>query len=220
MAGSLFRALVAARAQAAPHLAERAKNELALLGESAVPALVSGLSVRAVKREDGTVVPVGQTVLHDAAETLSVIGEPAVPGLLDIAGSGEISLVQEAVFALGNIGDPRSEDVLLRLSRDGEWVVRGAAVLALRRYPSAGATERMLEALLDGENYVVQRAAQGLATAKRTDALPGIVDRLEAAVAGGNVFSTRACTWTLAKITGRDLGSDPAAWRAHLAGNR
>lgn len=216
LASTLHRAMVSARAQSAVHLVSRARSEIALLGEDAVPALVGGLSVRAVRREDGTVAPVGQAVLHDAAEALSVIGPPAVPGLLDIAGSGEMSLVQEAVFALGNIGDPRAEGALLRLSRDPEWALRGAAVLALRRLPGEAARDRLVEALSDPETFVAQRAAQGIVTGKRTDCLPGVVDQLERGVAAGAIFQVRACAWALKEVSGRDLGSDPAAWRAFL----
>jgi len=220
LAMNLYRALTTARMQSAPHLVARAKNDLVLLGEDAVPALVGGLSVRAVTREDGTVVPVGQALLHDAAEALSLVGAPAVPGLLDIAGSGELSLVQEAVFALGNIGDPRAEPLLLRLARDPNWSLRGTAVLALRKYPGGAARDRMVEALGDGESFVGEMAARALVTEKRTDALPGIVEELERAVRDGGIARVRACAWTLAKITGKDLGSDPAAWRKHLAEGR
>src|SRR5262245_5174876 len=89
LAWNLYRGMVAARAANAPRLEERARRDLVLMGEAAVPALVGGLSVRAVRREDGQEIRVGLEVLHEAAQALSVIGTPAVPGLMDIAGSGE-----------------------------------------------------------------------------------------------------------------------------------
>lgn len=220
LAWNLYRAMVASRAGGALHLVEDARRDLVLMGEGAVPALVAGLSVRAVRREDGSEVRVGQEVLHDAAETLSLIGEPAVPGLLDIAGSGEKGLVQEAVHALGNIGDPRAEGLLLRLAGDRDWALRGAAVLALRRYRTDRAREALLAALEDPESFVVQRASQAMVTEKRTDCLPGLVEALDRGSRAGRIFTVRAAGWALQRITGESLGTDVAAWRSWLDGNR
>ncbi len=218
LAENLYRAMVAARISGALRLVEEARKDLVLLGADAVPVLVGGLSIRAVHDDQGREMRVGQEVLHLVAEILSVIGAPSVPGLLDIAASGEPNLVGEAVWALGNIGDPRSEELLLRMAAGGEWQVRAAAVLALRRYDSGAARTRMVAALEDAEPLVVERAAQALATGKHRGAARGIVDVLERAMRDGRIQTTRYCVLALQKITGETrIGSDPAAWRERLA---
>ncbi len=213
LAWNLYRGMVAARAGGALRLSERARKELVLMGEAAVPALVAGLSVRAVRREDGEEIRVGQEVLHEAAGALSVIGAASVPGLMDIAGSGEKVVAREAVGALGNIGDPRSEALLLRLADDPDAETRAAAVLALRRFGDGAARGRLVAALEDPDSFVAQRAAQALVTEKRTDAVPDLVVVLERGVREGRIFSVRASSWALQRLTGQNLGSDAAAWR-------
>jgi len=221
LAENLYRAMVASRARGAIHLVERARNELVLLGEPAVPILVGAAATRAVRTPDGEEIRVGQEILHDVAEALSLIGPPSVPGLMDVARSGEKPLVREAVWALGNVGDARSEELLLALAADGDWEVRGTAVFALRRRPSPRAGEALLARLEDPEGFVVQRAAEALAEARRTDLLPGVVDALERSVRDGRTATARAAVWTLRRVSGEDHGDDAAAWRRAIsAGGR
>ena len=216
LAENLYRAMVAARVSGALHLVDEVRKDLKFLGEASVPVLVGGLSVRAVRDEKGREMRVGQEVLHLAADILAYIGPPSVPGLMDIASSGEQNLVGEAVWALGYIGDPRAEGLLLRLAEGGEWNTRAAAVLALRRYGTEAARSRVVAGLEDGEPLVVERAAQALATGKHLAAAPGIVDVLERAVRDGKIQTTRYCVLALRKITGQTFAEDPAAWRAWL----
>ncbi len=218
LAENLYRAMVAARARSAPHLVSAARKELALLGEPAVPILTAGLATRAVRTPEGDELRMGMEVLHDAAEALSVIGAPAVPGLMDIARSGVKVLVREAVWALGNVADPRSEDLLVVLAGDGDWDVRGAAVQALRGYPSARAGETLLARMEDTEGLVVRRSAEALAARGSRDVLPGLVGVLERASTGGRVLQANAAAWTLGRLTGENHGLDAAAWRAALKG--
>jgi hypothetical protein len=220
LAENLYRAMVAARARGALHLAEQARKELVLMGDGAVPVLVGGLAVRAVRTPEGEEIRLGQEVLHEAASALSLVGAPAVPGLLDIAGSGERNLVVEAAWALGNIVDPRAEGLLLRLSRDPAWEVRSAAVLALRGYPTAAARDRMVEALEDPEELVVQRGAQALVSGRHVGELPRVVDVLERGVPAGEILRVRACVFVLRSLTGERIEADPAAWRAALGRGR
>jgi len=186
------------------------------VGEGAVPVLVGGLAIRAVKTDAGEEIRVGQEVLHDAAEALSLIGTPSVPGLMDIARAGETSQVTEALHALGNIGDPRAEATVLEIARSGDWQQRSAAVLALRKYTSEAAVVRMVQALEDPESLVVERAAQALATGRHRTAAPDVVDALERSLRDGRVLPVRACVFVLRSLTGETLGEDPAGWRAKL----
>jgi hypothetical protein len=213
LAENLYRALVASRARGALHLVDVAKKELEYLGEGAVPVLIGAMAVRGVRMAEGGEVAVGQEVIHDAAEAASVIGGPAVPGLLDIAGCGEPSLVKEALWALGNIGDPRAEAALLRLASDPNSFVRAEAVLALRRYGSEPARARMVAALEDEDRLVVERAARALATGKHALSLPAVVDVLDRAAREGKVQVTRACVFVLQSLTDEKIGPDAAAWR-------
>jgi len=218
LAENMYRALVASRARGALHLVEAAKNELRAMGEGAVPVLVGALAVRAVRTAGGGEVAVGQEVLHDAAEVASFAGPPAVPGLLDVAGCGEPSLVTEAVWALGIIGDPRAEEALGRLAAGENPYIRAAAVLALRHYDTEASRARMVAALEDEDRLVVDRAAQALAADRRAAAAPAIVDVLERAARDGKVGTAKACVFALQAITGERIGPDAAAWRRVLPG--
>jgi hypothetical protein len=218
LAENLYRALVASRVKGALHLVDEAKKDLVLMGEAAVPVLVGGLAVRAVRTDRGEEIRVGQEVLHDAAETLALLGPPSVPGLLDVVRGGETSQVTEALQALGNIGDPSAEAAILEASRASDWQVRAAAILALRRYGTEGAQVRMVEALEDPESLVVERAAQALATGRHRAAAPEVVDVLERALREGRVLPVRASLFVLRSLTGETLGEDPDAWRARLGG--
>lgn len=213
LAENVYRALVASRVQGALGLVEEAKKELVFMGEGAVPVLVGALAVRAVRTADGREVTVGQEVLHDAAEAVSVIGAPAVPGLLDIVRSGEPSLVKESLWALGNIADPRAEETIETLTTDPNSFVRSAAVLALRRYDTDPARARMVAALEDADSLVVERGAQALATGRQAAALPAVVDVLERAVREGKGLTVRACEFALQSITGEKGDHDSAGWR-------
>jgi hypothetical protein len=133
LAENLYRAMVMSRAKGALRLVEVSKKELMALRDAAVPVVIGGLSVRATRTPEGEEVRVGQEILHDAAEVASFIGAGAVPGLLDIAACGEPSLSREAIWALGNIADPRSEEALLGLSSDPNISWRSAATPRPRR---------------------------------------------------------------------------------------
>jgi hypothetical protein len=215
LAENLYRAMVASRARGALHLVEEARKDLVLMGDSAVPVLVGGLAVRAVRDSKGEEIRVGQEVLHDAADALSILGPPAVPGLLDIARSGELNLVTEALWALGNIGDPSAEEAILALSRDADYRVRAAAVLALRRYSTEASRARMLEAFDDEESMVAERAAQALVTGKHVEAVRPLVDVLDRAIRDGRILAARASLWALRRLTGEKFDA-PEEWRGWL----
>lgn len=219
LAENLYRALVASRVKGALHLVDEAKKDLVLMGKDAVPILVGGLAVRAVKRADGAELRVGQEVLHDAAEALSLIGAPSVPGLLDVARGGEQNQVVEALGALGNIGptgDDVAEAVILDLSESEDWQVRAAAVLALRKFPTDAARTGMVKALEDTDPLVVERAAQALATGRHRGVALDVVDALDRAMRDARIGTARACVFVLRSLTGETIGEDAAAWRARL----
>jgi hypothetical protein len=216
LAENLYRAMVAARAGGAIHLVQVARKELVLLGEESVSVLIPALATRAVVSPDGQEIRVGQEVLRDTAEALSVIGAASVPGLLDIAGSGVNVLVREAVWALGNIGDPRAETLLVALTADPDWAVRAEACRALRSLGGATAEAALLRCLEDAEGYVVQRAAESLAKRKSETCLPAVLALLDSSHRAGKTLQARASHWVLVRITGQDLPLDPEAWRRHL----
>jgi len=219
LAENLYRAMVLSRARGALQVVEISKKELMALRDAAVPVVIGGLSVRATKTAEGEEVRVGQEILHDAAEVASFIGQGAVPGLLDIAGCGEPSLVREAVWALGNIADPRAEEALLRISSDPNIYIRAEALLALRRYPTAAAGDRLVAALEDPDSFVAERAARAIVAGKRTEVLPAVVDLLDRAARAGNILAAKECVNALSGLTGEKLGPDAAAWRRALKGN-
>ena len=105
----------------------------------------------------------------------------AVRILTDLLGDPQASVRKTAAEALGKIGRPSAEELLVRTLRDSDAGVREAATRALGRLPSLGMeTATILTSLLkDSDASVREAAAQALETADNVAALaPRLVDHL------------------------------------------
>ncbi|MDD6203940.1 MAG: HEAT repeat domain-containing protein [Firmicutes bacterium] len=66
------------------------------------------------------------------------------------------------VKALGELGDPESEHILLTASKDNDWVVRSSAVKGLKKLATPAAIQGVKDATKDREWWVRQAAAYSL----------------------------------------------------------
>jgi HEAT repeat protein len=93
------------------------------------------------------------SVRYAAQEALVAVGEPAVPGLVELAAETDDVIVgNHAVMALGLIGDRRAWRTLQERLGAESWSARGYAVEALSRIDSARA-RRLFDRRLAGETH-------------------------------------------------------------------
>ncbi len=102
-----------------------------------------------------------------AAEGLARGGRPEGLGPLMAAVDlqEDLALRQRAVDALGELGDPRALDLLLKIANDPEHALRLAAVEAVGRMGRSAKAHELLELLLNlarGTDRVAERALRGL----------------------------------------------------------
>ncbi len=100
--GAILRFLITALEDDNPELKEKAFNALVALDAEAVPELLRAL------REN-------EALRRDIAIILSEIGDPAVEGLLALLNAQDEMIKWAVVWALGEIGDPRAYEPLLKL---------------------------------------------------------------------------------------------------------
>lgn len=105
----------------------------------------------------------------------------AVLILTELLGDPQASVRRTAAEALGKIGRPSAEELLVQALRDSDAGVREAAARALGRLPSLGmeTATRLTSLLKDSEAPVREAAAQALETADNVAVLaPRLVDLL------------------------------------------
>ena len=201
LVNAMFSALLQAQAIGSPELVQRARHELVLIGAPSVDFMASVLTTGQVTtvydREQDKDVPVmvDDDMRREAAEVLALIGAPAADATARAADRAETKSGRRfAIQALGNMGErggPAASSALVRWARDPDWVLRVAAVEALRSFGDDG-TRRVLEAALrDGEDLVREKAAAALAGRRETASLPALRQALAEARAAGRLVETR-----------------------------
>lgn len=159
------------------------------LGELGDPGAVSPLlAALAGPDEEG--------VRWRAAEGLTRLGPPAVPGLASLAVHEEPDVRWKAIVALGEIGDPSSAPVLLGRLADPDRFVRSRAVSALARI-GAPCLPVLLEALEGPDARIRQGAAEALGQAGD----PAAIDVLVRALGDPAEPVRRAAAVALLRIT-------------------
>jgi HEAT repeat protein len=180
----LWTALLRAQASDAPNLVDRARHELAKIGEPAVPLLAAFLAGGTIsssvdpdtgERRD---VVVDDLARGQAAEALGVIGAPAVPAVrdaLDRAASkaGRIWAMKTLGY-IGDRGGASASEPLLRYARDPDDVLRVTAVDALRGFHDDASRATLLASLGDDEDLVRRKAAESLMSRRDQSTVPAI----------------------------------------------
>ncbi len=123
-------------------------EEIRVIGGQAVPVLVQDLLLH----KQAQVRQVG-------IELLTVVGEPALPRLLEVAGSSEPRHRRTAALALsGFVEHPPAVEALTRLVHDRDFAVRADAVRALRN-AGPNVTPLLHDVLQNDDDHFVRRVA-------------------------------------------------------------
>ncbi len=113
-----------------------------------------------------------------AVRKLSAYGPEAVPVLQDLLGSSDADTRWWAVWALGEIKDPRVPPLLSKALHDPDGTVQQAAALALRMQPDLEAIPDLI-ALLDAGDRNLAHLATAALIALRGEAVPALIDTME-----------------------------------------
>jgi hypothetical protein len=188
----------------------------------AVAALRDAPDVLKVKLISEKVVPREKRadVIASAVAVLSrVKDEGAVNDLVSLAGKGKPDRRVVYLEALAKVDGSASHELLLQAVKDKEPRVRGMAAFALGQHRAMDALDPLLK-LLEDPHWQVQAASlesiRRLSDKEelRARAVPVLVDYLDLVTGRLSVDAAE----TLAKITGKRLGRDPAKWRRYMAG--
>ena len=209
LVASMWAALLKAQALNQPALVERARHELALIGEPSIPMMaefVAGGTVYTTTDPDtGAIREIGidDMARDEASQVLSLIGAPAVPAVRDaLANTASKAGKRSALQTLGYIGDrggPAAVEPLLEYARSEDDMLRMEAVYSMRFCHDDATRAALLAALDDSDSLVRTRAADALMN--RRDAAAVAPIRAAAERARGQAKFTeasdlnRAATW-------------------------
>ncbi|MCE9636944.1 MAG: HEAT repeat domain-containing protein [Planctomycetes bacterium] len=181
---TMWGACLAAQARNAPDLVERARHELALIGEPSVRLMADVLatesagSVMDPATGEEKQIRVDDLQRREAAEVLALIGAPAVAATVDAIDRAQTkSGKRYAIDAVGNMGDrggAAGAAALADHARDPDDVLRVAAVHGMRNYSDGSTRTALLAALSDADGLVREKAAESLALRRDASAAPAL----------------------------------------------
>jgi hypothetical protein len=140
----------------------------------------------------------------------------AVEPLMGALSDAYQNVRKEAAGSLGAIGDSRATAALIPLLKDTNWKIRVQAAEALGNIKDPRAALPLRNALQDPTWNVRSHAAAALGEIKDLSSLDALVSLLNDSDA---VVRYNAAE-VLKKITGEDLGQDPAAWKKWRDNNK
>lgn len=198
---TLWGALLVMQRMNQPQDVERARHELALVGEPSVPLLCGVLAAgqlgTAHDPGTGEDVPLRMDDLQrqEAAAVLTILGPAAVPGLLDAHRRAETKSGRRyAVRALGEMGDragPSAAAALASAARSDDDFERVEAVRGMQFWSDGTTRGALIDALRDPEEVVRAKAAESLALRQDASAAPSIRAAAEAARGAGKLAEAR-----------------------------
>ena len=167
-----------------PEDVQRARHELALIGEPSVPLLAAflsgGTAYSTVDSKTGETIDiqVDDLARKEASEVLGLIGAPAVPAVRDALESAPTKAGKRySIQTLGWIGDrggAAASAPLLAHVRDEDEVLRVEAVVALRYFHDAATRSALYGALSDESDLVRRKAVESLKVRREAAAVPQI----------------------------------------------
>jgi hypothetical protein len=167
---------------------------------SAAPALRRALDDRSVCVRASAAAALGE--LNDREATPSLIR-----AMKDPAGA----VREEAALALGVLRDPSAVDALAESARQGDWQARRAAAQGLGCLTGDRAVEALVQVAKEDPHWSVRRAAAvALGRQGNASAAPALISAME----DTHWLVRLAACESLAALAGRNLGSDPEAWRS------
>jgi hypothetical protein len=194
---TMWGGLLASQKRNAPELVERARHELALIGEPSIPLMADVIATGEVGTaydpgsSEQRPVRVDDMERREAAEVLAIIGPSAVaPTIAALDRAQTKSGKRAALAALGNMGDrggAEAAGTLVAWSRAEELLHRVEAVSGMRNYTDGATRSALLAALSDEDEIVRIKAAESLWVRKDTSASGAIHDAAERARSQGHL---------------------------------
>lgn len=149
------------------HLVEPSREELAQLGERAVPRLVSKLTTEDARER------------HALADIFKKIGQPAVPALVEALNTDNLFGLRNTARCLGEIGDKSATPALLPLFTHDNHTVRSTAVTAVGKSHDSSAVDNCITMLSDNTEPVRKSAAVALGRIADHRAVRRLIDALQ-----------------------------------------
>lgn len=117
------------------------------------------------------------TPAQEASRTLAKIGEPAMPGLVEAMSSSNEDVRRLAVKSLGQLGNIKSIEVLIRALTDPSRRVQAAAAIALGNYRHPIASQKLTEVFPTVEPKVRVHLIYALSQINDIIAVPFLMDQ-------------------------------------------
>lgn len=149
------------------HLVEPSREELAEMGELAVPRLVSKLSTEDARER------------HALADIFERLGSVAVPALIEALDTDNEDILKNASRALGDIGDKSATSALLPLFQHESHNIRSNAVTAVGKCHDSSAVDECVSLLADSVESVRKSAAVALGRIADARGAGALMDALE-----------------------------------------
>ena len=165
-----------------PAEVERARHELAMIGEPSVPLLAAfvrgGTAYSTVDSKTGerSDIQVDDLARREASQVLGLIGAPAVPAVRDALETAPTKAGKRyAIQTLGWIGDrggAAAYEPLVAHARDPDEVLRVEAVVALRYFHDDATRAALVAALSDESDLIRRKSAESLKGRREASAVP------------------------------------------------
>ncbi len=102
-----------------------------------------------------------------------------LPQLISALSDEDTDVRQNAIIALGNLGDPRAVEPLISALSDEDTDVRQNAIIALGKLGDSRAVEPLIAALKDADPFMRSRAAFALGEIEDSRAIEPLIDALK-----------------------------------------
>lgn len=181
----------------------RATNEIRHLGAKAVPLLIGDLLLHesTLPRELGI-------------DLLAVVGQAAVPDLLDVAARGDVRQRRAAARALGRVGaDDRALSVLVAMAEDDDYTVRADALRGLAGCGEPAIAHLTARLAGDQDPFVQRVAAEQLGRFPVRASGDALVVYLERCLRSRDESGERSAQASLQVLTGKRGLRPPEAWQ-------
>jgi hypothetical protein len=164
------------------HLVDPSREELAAMGDTAIPRLVLKLSTDDAREK------------HALANIFKRIGSPAVPALIEALDTEHLDQLRNTARCLGEIGDKSATHALLGLFGHDNHTVRSGAVTAVGRCHDSSAVSDCIVMLQDKTEPVRKSAAVALGRIADSRAASSLIEVLDDSHFSVRMSSVRALT--------------------------
>lgn len=164
------------------HLVDPSREELAAMGDTAIPRLVSKLATDDPRERNALV------------NIFKRIGSPAVPALVEALETENLYQLRNTSRCLGEIGDKSATYALLEIFNHSNHTVRSGAVTAVGKCHDSSAVGDCIAMLQDQTETVRKSAAVALGRIADSRAVSSLIEVLDDTHFSVRMSSVRALT--------------------------